>query len=156
ASTSPLRQAIASPCCAPAAVVLGAGVAAADVLAGSGDREQPTRTTATKIRVERERAVMGGGSPCLDAFEGTTVRGPAPSADRLRNPSRIFRSFLRSVRHASCSGLCKEKGFMRNARGGAQRGRYTGWFAAIAAAAVLVGAGCSELAEKERELTFRV
>lgn len=45
---------------------------------------------------------------------------------------------------------------MRNARDGAQRGRYTRWFAAIAAAAVLVGAGCSQLAEKERELTFRI
>ena len=45
---------------------------------------------------------------------------------------------------------------MRNARAGAQRGRYTRWFAAVLAAAVLVGAGCSQLAEKERELTFRV
>lgn len=45
---------------------------------------------------------------------------------------------------------------MRNATGGARRSRYTRWFAAIAAAAMLVGAGCSQLAEKERELTFRV
>jgi alpha-beta hydrolase superfamily lysophospholipase len=45
---------------------------------------------------------------------------------------------------------------MRNARVGAQRSRYTRWFAAVVAAAMLVGAGCSQLAEKERELTFRV
>ena len=45
---------------------------------------------------------------------------------------------------------------MRNARARAQRGRYTRWLAAVVAAAMLVGAGCSQLAEKERELTFRV
>ena len=45
---------------------------------------------------------------------------------------------------------------MWNAWRGAQRGRYTRWIAAVIAAATLIGAGCSQLAEKERELTFRV
>jgi uncharacterized protein len=45
---------------------------------------------------------------------------------------------------------------MRNGRPGARRGRLTRWIAAAVAGAVLVGAGCSQLAEKERELTFRV
>ncbi len=45
---------------------------------------------------------------------------------------------------------------MWNARRGAQRGRYARWIAASVGAAMLVGAGCAQLAEKERELTFRV
>jgi len=44
---------------------------------------------------------------------------------------------------------------MWNARRGAQS-RYARWIAALVAAAMLVGAGCAQLAEKERELTFRV
>jgi alpha-beta hydrolase superfamily lysophospholipase len=45
---------------------------------------------------------------------------------------------------------------MRNARVGAQRSRYTRWFVAVVATVTVIGAGCSQLAEKERELTFRV
>lgn len=45
---------------------------------------------------------------------------------------------------------------MQYARQDVQRGRYTRWLAAAMAVAILVGAGCSQLAEKERELTFRV
>ena len=44
---------------------------------------------------------------------------------------------------------------MRTVGAGA-RGRYTRWIAAVVVAALLVGAGCSQLEEKERELTFRV
>ena len=33
---------------------------------------------------------------------------------------------------------------------------YTRWIAAVVAVATLVGAGCAQLAEKERELTFRI
>jgi uncharacterized protein len=45
---------------------------------------------------------------------------------------------------------------MWNAWRGARRGRYTRWIAAVVAAATLIAAGCAQLAEKERELTFRV
>ena len=45
---------------------------------------------------------------------------------------------------------------MRQVGHDSQRGRYARWLAAAMAAAMLVGAGCAQLAEKERELTFRV
>ena len=45
---------------------------------------------------------------------------------------------------------------MRNTMPGRLRGRYTRWIAGSIAAVMLVVAGCSQLAEKERELTFRV
>jgi hypothetical protein len=45
---------------------------------------------------------------------------------------------------------------MANVRPGPQRGRYTRWLAAAVATAMLVGAGCAQLAEEERELTFRI
>lgn len=45
---------------------------------------------------------------------------------------------------------------MRYAGQDPRRGRYTRWFAAAVAVAMLVGGGCAQLAEKERELTFRV
>jgi alpha-beta hydrolase superfamily lysophospholipase len=45
---------------------------------------------------------------------------------------------------------------MQFARRDCRRSRFTRWFAAAVAVAMLVGAGCSQLAEKERELTFRV
>jgi uncharacterized protein len=44
---------------------------------------------------------------------------------------------------------------MWNAWRSAQRG-YTRWIAAAVTVAALIGAGCAQLAEKERELTFRV
>ena len=45
---------------------------------------------------------------------------------------------------------------MRNTTPGTLRGRCTRWIAWSIAAAMLVVAGCAQLAEKERELTFRV
>src|SRR5438876_6620593 len=45
---------------------------------------------------------------------------------------------------------------MRNTMPGRLRGRCTRWIAWSIAAAMLVVAGCAQLAEKERELTFRV
>ena len=45
---------------------------------------------------------------------------------------------------------------MRFARQDSRRGRVARWLAAAMVAAMLVGAGCAQLAEKERELTFRV
>jgi alpha-beta hydrolase superfamily lysophospholipase len=45
---------------------------------------------------------------------------------------------------------------MRNAMPGKLRGQTTRWVAGSVAVAMLVVAGCAQLAEKERELTFRV
>jgi len=45
---------------------------------------------------------------------------------------------------------------MRNAKPAMLRGQATRWVASVVAAAMLVVAGCAQLAEKERELTFRV
>jgi uncharacterized protein len=45
---------------------------------------------------------------------------------------------------------------MQYSRQDTRRVRYTRWLAAAMAVAMLVGAGCAQLAEKERELTFRV
>jgi len=45
---------------------------------------------------------------------------------------------------------------MQYARRDSRRGRYARWCAAALGGAMLVGAGCAQLAEKERELTFRV
>jgi hypothetical protein len=45
---------------------------------------------------------------------------------------------------------------MRNAKPAMLRGQATRWVVSVVAAAMLVVAGCAQLAEKERELTFRV
>jgi uncharacterized protein len=94
----------------------------------------------------------------LDAFERTTVREKPARACCTAEPIAdlpVFSTFG-PARLLLWALSDKEKGLMRYARQDSRRGRYTRWCAAAVAVAMLVGAGCAQLAEKERELTFRV